>query len=130
MTAYTCGVVEDEELARDLLIRFINRHNELHLKWARESFSTLSEDEPLPDVNLLFLDLLDKPYDAAKVSKEIKKYAKQFEHTIITTAYPAAHVKKLGIRFTKLLNKPYTYDMFERVVNELLEELKGKAVSL
>lgn len=125
---YTCGIVEDEELARKILLRYIKRHPRLRVAWVLDSLSRESPQDLRPDIDILFLDLLDSPHDASGISRDVRIAPSQYEHIVITTAYTLPYVQQQGIRFSKLLHKPFTYAMFEQVVDELLEQLPARPV--
>ena len=102
---YTCGIIEDEDLAQQLLIKYINRYAGLEISWS--------------------LDLLDNPSNAlGLMSGGIKEFALHFPNIIITTAYPVEYVKSVGVRHTHVLTKPYTYLAFEKVVTATLKRFK------
>lgn len=124
MRIFTCGIVEDEELARALITKYVQRYSQLRLAWCIESLSDTVDEQQTPPVDLVFLDLLDKPNDSYRIGDGVRVNADQFQSVIITTAYPEAFVQSLGIRYLKVLTKPFTYPMFEQVVTQALALLK------
>lgn len=120
MSVFTCGIVEDEELARALITKYVQRYSQLRLVWCIESLSDTVDEHQTPPVDLVFLDLLDKPNDSYRIGDGVRIHADQFQSVIITTAYPEAFVQSLGIRYLKVLTKPFTYPMFEQVVSQAL----------
>jgi two-component SAPR family response regulator len=118
---YTCGIIEDEYLAQQLLMKYINRYADLKIVWASE---TVLNPDLAPPVDIVFLDLLDNPSNTFTISEGINEFASQFPHVIITTAFPIEYVKSAGIHYTHVLTKPYTYLAFEKAVNAALGELK------
>ncbi|RSK42771.1 response regulator [Hymenobacter perfusus] len=124
MRVFTCGIVEDEELARALITKYVQRYNQLRLAWCIESLSDTVDKQQTPSVDLVFLDLLDKPNDSYRIGDGVRVNADQFQNVIITTAYPESFVQSLGIRYLKVLTKPFTYPMFEQVVTQALALLK------
>jgi len=120
MRVFTCGIVEDEELARSLITKYVQRYSQLRLAWCIESLSDTVDKQQTPPVDLVFLDLLDKPNDSYRIGDGVRINADQFQSIIITTAYPESFVQSLGIRYLKVLTKPFTYPMFEQVVTQAL----------
>ena len=119
---YTCGIIEDEDLAQQLLIKYINRYAGLEISWSSE---TILNPRSVPQVDIVFLDLLDNPSNAlGLMSGGIKEFALHFPNIIITTAYPVEYVKSVGVRHTHVLTKPYTYLAFEKVVTATLKRFK------
>ena len=119
---HTCGIIEDEDLAQQLLIKYINRYAGLEIAWSSE---TVVNPKSVAQVDIVFLDLLDNPSNAlGLMSGGVKEFALHFPNIIITTAYPVEYVESVGIRHTQVLTKPYTYLAFERAVTAALRRCK------
>jgi DNA-binding LytR/AlgR family response regulator len=121
---YTCGIVEDEYLAQDILIRYINKYGNINVRWVFESIRDIHTVEK---TDLLFLDLLDIPSNdfktdesLNKVSEGISQFAQTFPKVVICTAYSAEYVKNIGIHHSRILMKPYTYAAFEEAMAAIL----------
>lgn len=118
----TCGIIEDEPLGRELLIRYIARIPSLELKWVKESVQDLPPDEEMLDnlVDLIFLDLMND--DSGQQDYNFTALEK-YGHIILTTAYPEEFVKTLPVRYLALLNKPVLFDRFKDTVTIALRQL-------
>lgn len=126
MSIYTCGIVEDEELARELITRYAQRHDRLRLLWCIDSLAAVPNEDLMQLTDIVFLDLLDTPTATDQISEGLYQNAKNLDGIIVTTAYPESFVKKLGINYLKILNKPFTYTVFEQVVNQAIELLSQR----
>jgi DNA-binding LytR/AlgR family response regulator len=103
---YTCGIVEDEYLARKLLLSYIERFSGLEVRWAIE---TIACSLDLSQVDIVFLDLLDIPSSNSFATSEgIMQFANK------------GYVENIGVAHVSILTKPYTYDEFAKVVEGCL----------
>jgi two-component SAPR family response regulator len=116
---YTCGIVEDEYLARKLLIKYINKFEKLNILWHSETIPNL---HALPNVDLVFLDLLDVPLNSFELSEGINEFALHCQNIIITTAYAEDYVRRTGLPYSYILTKPYTYSTFATTVTAVLSQ--------
>jgi DNA-binding LytR/AlgR family response regulator len=115
---YTCGIVEDEYLARKLLLSYVERFPDLEARWAIE---TIANPNDLSLVDIVFLDLLDIPSASTMIISEgIKEFVDDFPAIVITTAYAKSYAESIGIAHRSILTKPYTYEEFARVVKQCL----------
>lgn len=124
---YTCGIIEDEYLAQEILLKYIERHGNIKVSWSLDSIRDISSIATIERVDVLFLDLLDVPSNdfktdnkLNKVSEGINEFAQHFSKVIITTAYPAEYVKSIGIHHSQVLMKPYTYSAFEQALASMM----------
>lgn len=120
---HTCGIIEDEYLAQQLLIKYILRYGSVEIKWALETI----REAGATNVDVLFLDLLDTPSNdfktdnrINKVSEGLHEFMQGFSKIIITTAYPVEYVNSLGVRYDSILVKPYTYSSFVKALEYTL----------
>jgi hypothetical protein len=121
---HTCGIIEDEHLAQQLLIKYILRYGSIEIKWALETI----REAGMTSVDVLFLDLLDTPSNdfktderLNKVSEGLHEFIKGFSKIIITTAYPVEYVNSLDVRYDSILVKPYTYSSFVKALEYTLK---------
>lgn len=120
MSYYTCGIIEDEELALSLLEKYIKRMGGVKIKWSAPSVADVLS-APHEKVDFVFLDLINNPLPIyTTIDHTINQYGK----IIITTAYDAGYVESLDIDFIRLLNKPFSYNAFQQVMKDVLTELK------
>lgn len=114
---FTCGIIEDEYLAQELLVKYINRFVGLEIKWLIETITSPSE---LPNVDIVFLDLLDNPSNDFRIGPEMRHFAAHFSNIIITSAFPPESVAQVSIPHVQLLTKPYTYHDFANAVTQTM----------
>jgi DNA-binding response OmpR family regulator len=117
---YTCGIIEDEELASSLLEKYINRIGIIDIKWSLPSTKHLlavSHEK----VDIVFLDLIDSPVANNTV---IDNYINQYGNIIITTANTESYIKLLGLEYVTVLNKPFSFEIFENAIMETFSCLK------
>lgn len=118
---YTCGIIEDEALAYSLLEKYILRLGLIEIKWSAPSVTDVLA-EPHEKVDIVFLDLINSPLPIyTKIDTEINQYGK----IIITTAHNEKYVNTLGINYLQLLNKPFTYKIFEEAIHEVMTQLQS-----
>jgi two-component SAPR family response regulator len=117
---YTCGIIEDEELAYSLLEKYINRIGIIDIKWSQPSAEhlLLASHEK---VDIVFLDLIAGPVSNGS---QVGSYINNYGNIIITTAYTESYIKSLGIEYVTILNKPFSFEIFESVIMETLQNLR------
>ena len=118
---YTCGIVENEELAISLLQRYIGRLNFLTIKWVKPSVPTVLAGD-CEEVDIIFLDLTDT---VNTVNSKIDSTISNYGNVILTTAHGLDYVGSLDIKYQALLNKPFSYKIFESVTNEVISNIKN-----
>lgn len=114
---YTCGIIEDEYLAQELLVKYIDRFEGLEIKWLIETITAPSD---LAGVDIVFLDLLDNPSNEFRISPEMRLFAAHFSNVIITSAFPLESVAQVNIPHVQLLTKPYNYTDFANAVTQTI----------
>ena len=125
MRNYSCIIIDDEEIGRDLLENFIGRipHLELLGKFSNplEALSGLKVES----VDLIFLDI-QMP---AMTGIEFLKTLSNAPAVIFTTAYAEYAVKGYELSVTDYLLKPFSFTRFLQAVNKATEliDLKDKA---
>jgi two-component SAPR family response regulator len=117
---YTCGIIEDEELAFTLLEKYINRIGIIDIKWSLPSTKhllTVTHQK----VDIVFLDLIDSPVANNTV---LDNYINTYGNIIITTANTESYIKLLGLEYITILNKPFSFEIFENAIMESFSCLK------
>ncbi len=121
-----CVIVDDEPVARDVLISFIEKVPNLKLlkscKNALEAFELMNTQK----VDLYFLDINMPEVSGLSLAKMIGKDAK----VIFTTAYREYAVDGFNLKAVDYLLKPIAFGRFLESVNKYFETLKVGEVAL
>lgn len=127
MRNYSCIIIDDEEIARDLLENFIGRISHLRLlgKFSNplEALSSIGT----ASVDIIFLDI-QMP---AMTGIEFMDTLSSTPAIIFTTAYDQYALKAYELSVIDYLLKPFSFTRFLQAVNKATEliELKHKAKS-
>ena len=116
----SCIIVDDEPLARDVLIKYISDCPILELKGTYKSAFEAIEVMKNQDIRIVFLDI-----NMPKLSG--LSMVKALDHTpqiIFTTAYPEYAVEGFEVDATDYLVKPFSFERFMKAVNKALEKEK------
>jgi len=115
-----CVVVDDEPVARDVLISYIGKIPNLKLikscKNALEAFEVMNTQK----VDLFFLDINMPEVTGLSFAKMIGKEVK----VIFTTAYREYAVEGFNLKAVDYLLKPIAFERFLEAVNTYFETLK------
>lgn len=124
MSTIKCLIVEDEELARDLLEKFISKvpHLELVAKCENplKAMPILMEST----IDLLFLDIQMPELTGV----EFLKMLPNRPTVIFTTAYPSYALEGYQLNVTDYLLKPFSFERFVQAVNKASEVIRLKAL--
>jgi DNA-binding LytR/AlgR family response regulator len=116
----SCVIVDDEPVARDILISYIEKVPNLNLirscKNAIEAFEILNTQK----VDLFFLDINMPEVSGLSLAKMIGKDSK----VIFTTAYREYAVEGFNLKAVDYLLKPIAFERFLEAVNKYFETLK------
>ncbi|EDO28372.1 predicted protein [Nematostella vectensis] len=117
----TCIIVDDEPIARDILISFIEKIPSLQLvkscKNAMEAFEVINTEK----VDLFFLDIHMPEISGLSLAKIVPKSAK----VIFTTAYRGYAVEGFNLKAVDYLLKPIAFERFLEAVNKFFETNKS-----
>lgn len=129
MKKLTCLIVEDEELARDLLEKFIEKIPHLSLLAKCENPLVAMEIMRNETVDILFLDIQMPELTGI----EMLKLLPQKPVVIFTTAYPSYALEGYQLDVTDYLLKPFSFERFVQAVNkatEMVDLKKGNTASV
>ena len=116
----SCIIVDDEPVARDILISYIEKIPNLNLikscKNALEAFEIINTQK----VDLFFLDINMPEVSGLSLAKMISKESK----VIFTTAYREYAVEGFNLKAVDYLLKPIAFERFLEAVNKYFETLK------
>ena len=122
---YNCLVVDDEPIARRIIVNYIEQMPLLTL--AAECINSLSTIDYLrthTDVDIIFLDI-NMPHLSGL---QLLKIVQPQQPVIFTTAYSEYAVESYDLNAVDYLVKPIEFDRFIKAVNKARElfQLKGK----
>lgn len=117
MKKITCIIVEDEELARDLLEKFIEKLPHLELVAKCENPVVAMEVLQKENIDLMFLDIQMPKMTGV----EFLKMLPSKPVVIFTTAYKEYALEGYQLDITDYLLKPFSYDRFVLAVNKAVE---------
>lgn len=125
MTTYSCLIVEDEPLARNLIADYVGRVPFLKLIKACanpvEALDVLRSN----DVQILFLDIQMPEITGINFLKILQKKPQ----VILTTAYSEYALESYDLDVVDYLLKPITFDRFLKAVDKAAERLQHRAAS-
>jgi len=125
MKTIKCLIVEDEELARDLLEKFISKipHLELVAKCENplKAMAVLQEHT----IDLMFLDIQMPELTGV----EFLKMLPTKPVVVFTTAYPSYALEGYQLDVTDYLLKPFSFERFAQAVNKASELIRLKSLS-
>ncbi|MDG1040671.1 MAG: LytTR family DNA-binding domain-containing protein [Polaribacter sp.] len=114
-----CIVVDDEPMAREILVSFIEKVSNLELikscKNALEAFEVINSQK----IDLLFLDINMPEVSGLSLAKMIGKESK----VIFTTAYRDYAVEGFNLKAVDYLLKPIAFDRFLEAVNTFFDTI-------
>ena len=117
--SYTCLIVDDEQLARQLLKEFVSKVPSLELKGMcknpMEALEILSKEK----IDILFLDIQMPGLTGVEFIKTLK----QKPATIFTTAYAEYALEGYQLDVIDYLVKPFPFDRFVKAVNKAIDFL-------
>lgn len=123
MRSYSCIIIDDEELARDLLANFIGRVPYLQLqgKFSNpvDALSFMSEES----VDLIFLDIQMPEMTGIEFLKTLSKAPA----VIFTTAYERYALEGYELSVIDYLLKPFSFSRFLSAVNKATELLEFRS---
>lgn len=118
----SCIIVDDEPLARDVLVKYISDCPILELKASCKSTFEAIEIIKNNNIQVVFLDI-----NMPKLSG--LSMVRSMDHPpqiIFTTAYPEYAVEGFEVDATDYLVKPFSFERFIKAVNKAIERLKTR----
>jgi DNA-binding LytR/AlgR family response regulator len=119
---FTVFIAEDEQPARDLLLDYIFKRDELKMEgWSKngqETYSKLCERE----YDLLFLDINMPKMSGIEVLEKLEKSP----YVIFTTAYDEYAIKAFEHGAIDYLLKPFSQERFNSAVDKALTVIRNK----
>ncbi|MBA4058137.1 MAG: DNA-binding response regulator [Marivirga sp.] len=119
---FNCAIVEDEPLARNLMIDYVRKVPSLHLVEACSSPLAVIEVMRNNQIDLLFLDVQMPELTGISLLKILQKKPL----VILTTAYSEYALEGYELDVADYLLKPITFERFLRAVDKVIQRLEGK----
>jgi DNA-binding LytR/AlgR family response regulator len=116
----SCIIVDDEPLARDVLVKYISDCPILELKASCKSAFEAIEVIKSYNIRIVFLDI-NMPKLSGLTMVKTMDHPPQI---IFTTAYPEYAVEGFEVDATDYLVKPFSFERFMKAVNKALEREK------
>lgn len=116
MKKLKCLVVDDEELARSLLINFISRRDELEVVGSFKNPIEASEFLTVNQVDIIFLDIQMPGQTGIEFLKEYNPS----QSVILTTAYPDFAIEGYQLNVLDYLLKPFSFERFDKAIEKFL----------
>lgn len=116
----SCIIVDDEPLARDVLVKYISDCPILELKASCKSAFEAIEVIKSHNIRIVFLDI-NMPKLSGLTMVKTMDHPPQI---IFTTAYPEYAVEGFEVDATDYLVKPFSFERFMKAVNKALEREK------
>jgi DNA-binding LytR/AlgR family response regulator len=117
-----CVIVEDEPLARNLMVEYVHKVPTLNLIEACSSPLAAIEVLRKNSVDLLFLDVQMPELTGISLLKVLQKRPL----VVLTTAYSEYALEGYELDVADYLLKPITFERFLRAVDKVTQRLEGK----
>ena len=120
-----CLVVDDEPIARDILVAYIGQVPYLHLEGvcgdAFEAMAILNKT----DIDLIILDINMPRLTGLEMLRSLKKYPA----IIITSAYPEYALEGFELSVVDYLLKPFSFPRFVQATEKVATRIQQPALS-
>lgn len=121
---FNCVIVEDEPLARKMMVDYVSKVPSLHLVEACSSPLAVIDVLRNNSIDLLFLDVQMPELTGISLLKILQKKPL----VILTTAYSEYALEGYELDVADYLLKPITFERFLRAVDKVTQRLEGKAI--
>ena len=122
MEKLKCLVVDDEELARSLLLNFIGRNADLEAVGSLKNPIEASEFLVVNQVDVIFLDVQMPGQTGIEFLEEFNPS----QLVILTTAYPDFAIAGYQLNVIDYLLKPFSFNRFEKAIDKILANQANK----
>jgi DNA-binding LytR/AlgR family response regulator len=121
MSIFNCLIVDDEPVARDIIVGFCNNLPQLHVVAACENAIDAKTILEQQEVHILFLDINLPVLDGISFLKVLKNPPE----VIFTTAYREFALNAFDLAACDYLLKPFSFDRFIIAVDKATEKIKA-----
>ncbi len=122
MDELSCIIIEDEPLAMERTVAFVNKVPFLSLKGTFDNALTGLTFLNQNQIDILFLDINMDELSGI----ELLENSKISSEVIITTAYPQFALKGYELSVTDYLLKPFTFERFLASINKVQEKISSR----
>lgn len=119
-----CVIVEDEPLARNLMVEYVKKVPSLHLIEACSNPVAALEVLRNNSVDLLFLDVQMPELTGISLLKVLQKKPL----VVLTTAYSEYALEGYELDVADYLLKPITFERFLRAVDKVTQRVEGQKI--
>ena len=120
---YKCLVVDDEELARELIEVYVSQVNDFEVVASCSNALEAQKMLQTHSIDLVFLDIEMPMLKGTDFLKNLSNPPK----VIFTTAYRDYAVEGFAVDATDYLVKPFSFDRFVQGVNKAIDRIKSTA---
>ncbi len=118
-------IVDDEKLARDIVRKYLERHNDLELLGecsnGFEGIKSINEHKP----DIIFLDI-----QMPKITGfEMLELLEHQPEIIFTTAFDQYAIKAFEVNATDYLLKPFSLERFNEALTKVIEKVRNNRAS-
>lgn len=118
-----CLIVDDEQLAREMLQAYVNKIPELELAACCKSAYEAKDVLNTQNIDLMFLDIQMPQQSGVDFLKDL---GKSKPSVIFTTAYPNYAVQGFELEVVDYLLKPISFNRFEQAIQKII---KNRAIN-
>ena len=118
---YNCMVVDDEPIARKIIVNYIEKMPVLQLAAEQiNAFAAIDYLKAHTDINIIFLDINMPNLSGV----ELLKIMQPQQPVIFTTAYTEFAVESYDLNAVDYLLKPFSFERFTKAVYKAVDVLK------
>jgi len=123
---YKCVIVDDEELARELIETHLSQFDEFELVASCESALEATKVLAVNSIDLLFLDIEMPVLKGTDFLKSLSNVPK----VIFTTAYRDYAIEGFELNAVDYLLKPIVFERFFKSIQKFLESIQPKTIKV
>ena len=121
----SCTIIEDEPLAQELLVKYINRVSSLELAGTFDNAITAFDQLYALRPDIIFLDINMPEMTGIEF---LKACPAPHPAVILTTANPNHAIDGFDLGVTDYLLKPFTFDRFLKAIGRVKEKTKSPSI--
>lgn len=126
MSRFTTLVVEDEDLARDRLARFVAVHASLELVAACHNGKQAMAELGTACIDIMLLDIEMPGVDGIALSRRLRKDSLHAPVIVFVTAHSEFAIDAFDVRAVDYLLKPFDYERFDRAIQAAIDDVRAR----